>query len=102
MRKLILALTLMLSVVAVQAANYGINVGGVEVSTSNYNNVTGGQIKRGTVSYNPSTNTLTLNNVDISRTGSGNFALHNRGVSGLKVVFNSYCYRKRRKRLNLT
>lgn len=50
MRKLILALTLMLSVVAVQAANYGINVGGVEVSTSNYNNVTGGQIKRGTVS----------------------------------------------------
>ena len=70
MRKLILALTLMLSVVAVQAANYGINVGGVEVSTSNYYNVTGGQIKRGTVSYNPSTNTLTLNNVDISRTGS--------------------------------
>ena len=92
MRKLILALTLMLSVVAVQAANYGINVGGVEVSTSNYYNVTGGQIKRGTVSYNPSTNTLTLNNVDISRTGSGNFALHNRSVSGLKVVFNSYCY----------
>ena len=59
MKKILLALALpLLCVLAVQASDYGINVGGVEVSTSNYNNVTGGQIKRGTVSYNPSTNRI--------------------------------------------
>ncbi len=73
------------------AANYDINVAGVEVTTSNYNNVTGGDIVRGTVSYNPSTKTLTLTNVEILRTGSGH-AILNRSVQGLTVQFVGTCY----------
>ena len=86
MKKLLLTLTLLLATVAVQAAtNYGINVGGVEVSSSNYNSVTGGDIKSGAVSYNPNTKTLTLNAVTITRSGNGNFAVHNRSVEGLTI-----------------
>ena len=48
MKKLLtFGLMLLLSSLATVAANYEINVGGVEVTTSNYNNVTGGDIERG-------------------------------------------------------
>ena len=91
-------MTVLLATLAVQAAtNYNINVGGVEVTTSNYNNVTGGDIESGTVTYNESTNTLTLTNVTIRRTsGSSNFALHNRNCGNLIVVLvgDNYLYSK--------
>ena len=92
MKKIYLTLMVLLATLAVQAENYGINVGGVEVSSSNYNNVTGGYIGSGTVTYNRSTNTLTLNNVSITNTNDGKYALHNRSCDGLTVVIRGYCY----------
>ena len=88
MKKILLLFALaLLGMVAAQAENYGINVAGVEVSSSNYNNVTGGDIKSGTVKYSPSSKTLTLTNVRITRTGGSNYAVHNRSVSGLTIKF---------------
>ncbi len=92
MKKIYLTLMMLLATLAAQAENYGINVGGVEVSSSNYNNVTGGYISSGTVTYNRSTNTLTLNNVSITNTNDGKYALHNRSCDGLTVVIQGTCY----------
>ncbi len=70
------------------ATNYNINVGGVEVNSDNKNNVTGGNIASGTVTYNSDTKTLTLTSVSITRTTSDDYAVHNRGCEGLTIVFN--------------
>ena len=51
------------------AVNYGINVGGVAVTSNNASNITGSGIT-GSVSYNPNTNTLTLNGATIINTQS--------------------------------
>ena len=48
------------------AADYGLSVGGVAVTYKNAPNITGPGIVSGTASYNPSTRTLTLNNVNIT------------------------------------
>ncbi|MBQ1722441.1 MAG: hypothetical protein II034_01455 [Muribaculaceae bacterium] len=99
MKKLILILAVLVtSTMAVQAKNYEINVGGVEVSSSNANNVTGKDItvtsgcSSGYVSYEESTNTLWLNNITIHRTGSGDYAIHNRKCDGLTIKFRGECY----------
>ena len=99
MKKILLTLMIvLLAGLAAQAATrYEINVGGVEVTTDNCNNVTGGDIESGTVKYNSTTNVLTLTNVTIKRnSGSGNFALHNRSCAGLRVKFvgDNYLYSK--------
>ena len=95
MKKILLAFALpLLCVLAVQASDYGINVGGVEVSTSNYNNVTGKDINSGaSVRYDPSSKTLTVSGLNMERTGGGNYAIHNRSVSGLTIKFtgSNYC-----------
>ena len=95
MKKILLAFALpLLCVLAVQASDYGINVGGVEVSTSNYNNVTGKDINSGaSVRYDPSSKTLTISGLNMERTGGGNYAIHNRSVSGLTIKFtgSNYC-----------
>ena len=83
MKKILLSLLAVVIATAafnVQADNYGINVAGVEVSTSNYNNVTGGNINSGTVKYDPTNKILTLTNVSISRTGGDNYGVHNRYI----------------------
>ena len=93
---------------SIQAATkYQINVGNVEVTSDNKDNVKGGDIKYYThdgtvtstqyydayVKYDPSTNTLTLRNIYISREGSGKYGVHNRDCSGLKIIFEGYnCY----------
>ncbi|MBP5731542.1 MAG: hypothetical protein J6W50_02395 [Bacteroidaceae bacterium] len=80
------------------AENYGIKVGGVEVTSSNYNNITGDHIKAlysadaYSVKYNPSTKTLTLVNADIQRDGDGNRAIHNYGCDGLTIIFYKECH----------
>ena len=82
---------------AAAATSYNINVGGVEVKSDNASNVTGGDIKAYdtsqsySVTYSSSTNTLTLTNVKIGRSGSGDFCVHNRGCANLKIVFNGTC-----------
>ena len=45
--------------------SYGITVAGVEVTSENAGNITGANITDGTVSFDPQTNTLTLNNASI-------------------------------------
>ena len=45
--------------------SYGLTVAGVEVTSENAGNITGANIKSGTVSFDPQTNTLTLNKASI-------------------------------------
>ena len=79
------------------AKYYGIQVGGVEVTDINASNVTGSNIKAKdssrpySVVYNASTNTLTLDNIKIVRTGSYNRAILNESCDGLTVIFKSAC-----------
>jgi hypothetical protein len=46
--------------------SYGLTVGGVEVKESNASNITGANIKAGTVSYDDATKTLTLSGANLS------------------------------------
>ena len=73
------------------ATNYEINIAGVEVSSSNASYITGGDITRGYGVYNASTNTLTLYNMTIYRTGQDNYGIHNRKCDNLKIVFSGSC-----------
>ena len=73
------------------ATKYDINVAGVEVTSDNMNNIKGGDIKSGTVTFSPSTKTLTMTNVTITRTGDGDYAIHNRSFKGLIVRFVGTC-----------
>lgn len=83
------------TLVAPAATKYEINVGGVEVTSDNSSNVTGGAITKlssnGKVSYNASTKTLTLTDISISRSGSSYRAIHNRDCAGLKIVLAGTC-----------
>ena len=54
--------------------NYGIWVGATEVTSANMEGVTGAGIT-GTVTYDAATNTLTLNNANITKTNNYNFAI---------------------------
>ncbi len=69
------------------ATYYGFKIGGVSVNSDNYQNVTGDNIERGTVKYNPSTKTLTMSGVRIEREGSGNRAILNESCDGLTIIF---------------
>ena len=60
--------------------SYGITVAGVEVNSENASNITGDNITAGTVSFNPQTNTLTLNNATISNDGSDPEPMETPGV----------------------
>ena len=46
--------------------SYGLTVAGLEVTSDNASSITGANITAGTVSFDPQTNTLTLNNVTMS------------------------------------
>ena len=58
-----------------KAELYGIRIGGVDVTSDNYTNISasGGfsDVKSGTVTYDPASNTLTLNNATIEASGVG-------------------------------
>ncbi|MBQ9169866.1 MAG: leucine-rich repeat domain-containing protein [Bacteroidaceae bacterium] len=87
---------------AARAEYYGIQVGGVRVTSDNCDNITGSNIWRyngpgepaaeGSVTYDPETKTLRLNCVQIQRTGSGNRAILNESCDGLTIVFEKYNY----------
>ena len=101
MKKLqLFSLLLMLACFVPQAARaeyYGIKVGGVSVTSDNCDNITGDRIKTyksktfnpdvSWVRYNPSTKTLTLHNIQIERSGSGNRAILNESCDGLTINF---------------
>lgn len=86
-------MVVLLSGLAAHAAtNYEINVGGVEVTSDNAGYITGKDISSGYGVYNSSTNTLTLYNINITRSsGSGDYAVHNRNCSGLTIKFVGTC-----------
>ena len=77
---------------------YEINVGGIEVTSSNQNNVYGGDItvtqgcSSGYVKYEPNNNTLILRNISIKRTKSGDYAVHNRNCADLTIRLEGKCY----------
>ena len=88
----ILLIALILGALSARAATkYEINVAGVEVTSDNKGGVTGGDIKSGTVTYDPSGNVLTLTNVTISRTGGSNYGVHNRKCDNLTIKFVGTC-----------
>ena len=77
--------SLLVALTTSAATYYGFKIGGVEVNSDNYQNVTGSNITSGTVKYDPSSNTVTLTNVTIERTGKDNRAILNESNSGLTV-----------------
>ena len=86
--KVLLIIVMAMCVVAVHAATkYEINVAGVEVDSDNKNYITGGDIKRGYGTYDPSSKILRLYNIRIYRTGSGKYGIHNRKCDNLTIIF---------------
>ena len=78
-------MVVLLAGLAAQASTYyGFKIGGVPVNSDNCANVTGSTIS-GSVSYDPSTNTVTLTDVTIDRTGDYNRCIHNESNDGLIV-----------------
>ena len=77
----------MAGTMSLHAKDYGFWVGSVKVTSSNYNDIKGGNIESGTVKYDPNTNILTLTNVHINAKGSGGDVIHNESCYGLKVHF---------------
>ena len=71
-RWLLSLFTMLLMSVAMQAENYGLTVGGVQVTSDNAANITGTNITAGTVSF--SNGTLTLNGATINGTISSSIA----------------------------
>ena len=101
MSKRLLTMCFMLTAVAVStlAENYGIYVGGVQVTSNNASDLTKNNSKIHAYStsvnngkpyakFDKSSNTLTLWNVKISTTGSGdsNRSIYNKSYSGLIIV----------------
>ncbi len=97
-RTLLMLLTFMiassLGVTVAAATSYGFYVGGVEVTSSNCTNVTSSYIKSGHVSYDPTTNVVTLDNVLIDTEdnsapvkGAPNRCIHNKWNVGLTIKF---------------
>ena len=91
MKKILLLLMAIVAMAASAATKYEINVAGVEVTSDNANYITGGDITGGYGVYNASTNTLTLYNMTIYRTGQDNYGIHNRKCDNLKIVFSGNC-----------
>lgn len=100
MKKIFILLTFLVFAISLHASTYyGFKIGGVAVNSDNYTNVRGSNIKANDTSqpysvvYDPSTKTVTLNNVKIERTGNDNRCIFNESCDGLKVYFstaNSY------------
>ena len=100
MKKLFTLFTLIVIIFTAHASTYyGFKIGGVAVNSDNYTNVRGSNIKANiedqpySVVYDPSTKTVTLNNVKIVRTGNDNRCIYNESCDGLTVYFstnNSY------------
>ncbi len=100
MKKRLLILILAVAtcgMMASAATKYEINVAGVEVTSSNCSNVTGGDIQvttgcsSGYVRYNESDNELVLYNITIQRTGSGSYGVHNRKCDNLTITLSGQC-----------
>ena len=89
---LFILMTVLLATLAAQAAtDYGFSVAGTTVTSDNCNNIVNNYITSGTVYYDPSNNTLFMNNVTINMTGSYNRVINNLENSDLTVMFRGTC-----------
>ncbi len=71
---------------ALSATNYGIRIGGVEVTSDNYSNISGSASNiSGTVKYDPNTCTLTLQNANINANNTNGMHFYGAFYYGLKV-----------------
>ncbi len=95
MKFLLAALLVFVGAAAQAATYYGFKIGGVSVTSDNFNNVRSSHMSAYSqsvnggdylVTYNPDTKIVVLYNVNIERTGSGNRAILNESCEGLKVV----------------
>ena len=85
-------LMVLLAMMAAQAAtDYGFSVAGVTVTSDNCSNIVSNYITSGTVSYDPSNNTLYMNNVTINMTGDYNRVINNLENSDLFIMFRGTC-----------
>ena len=93
MKRVLLFLLFSVAVVSYASADYGLEVAGVRVTSDNKDNITGAGIS-GSVSYNFSTNTLTLNNATIDVRGMAVNAITNdygsRANFKIKLVGNNF------------
>ncbi len=96
MKKLFILFAIIAIAFTAQASTYyGFKIGGVAVNSDNYSNVKGSNIKAYDTSkpysvvYDPSTKTVTLNNVIIERTGNDNRCIYNENCDGLTVFFST-------------
>lgn len=78
-KRLICMLFALIGLTSAWAANYGLKIGGVQLTSDNYTNITaaGGfsAVKSGTVTFNPTTKTLTLSNAVIEAEGNNVVAI---------------------------
>lgn len=94
-KSFILFAIIVIAITAQASTYYGFKIGGVAVNSDNYSNVKGSNIKAYDTSkpysvvYNPSTKTVTLNNVIIERTGNDNRCIYNENCDGLTVFFST-------------
>ena len=70
--------------VVIEPDNYGIEILGVKVTSLNCKDLSGIDGVDGKISYNPETNTLTMEDVTINSTGE-NVGIYNYGKNGLKI-----------------
>ena len=89
MKKLLslIAIVLLAALAAQAATDYGFSVAGVTVTSDNCSNIVSNYITSGTVSYDPSNNTLYMNNVTINMTGDYNRVINNLENSDLFIMF---------------
>lgn len=94
-KSFILFAIIAIAITAQASTYYGFKIGGVAVNSDNYTNVKGSNIKAYDTSkpysvvYDPSTKTVTLNNVIIERTGNDNRCIYNENCDGLTVFFST-------------
>ena len=94
-KSFILFAIIVIAFTAQASTYYGFKIGGVAVNSDNYSNVKGSNIKAYDTSkpysvvYDPSTKTVTLNNVIIERTGNDNRCIYNENCDGLTVFFST-------------
>ena len=94
-KSFILFAIIVIAFTAQASTYYGFKIGGVAVNSDNYSNVKGSNIKAYDTSkpysvvYDPSTKTVTLNNVIIERTGNDNGCIYNENCDGLTVYFST-------------
>ncbi len=88
MRRVTLFVSIIAMAIAAQAAtSYGFKVGGITINSDNYTHIAPDDLDKGTITYDPASNTVTFTNVNMYRDGKDERVLHNLSNNGLTVKF---------------